>query len=87
MYQPFMVFGTAIIILLLVGLVPFIRYLLFFFDGTSRGHLQSLIFGMMLIAGAFSSITLGIIADLIRINRILNEDELEHTKQMRFNKK
>lgn len=86
MYQPFMVFGTASIILLAVGLVPFVRYLLFFFDGTSSGHLQSLVFGLLLIAGAFSSITLGVIADLIRINRILNEDELEHTKQMRFNK-
>jgi hypothetical protein len=35
--------------------------------------------------GAFLCLVLNIIADLIRINRILIEDNLEQTKRQRFN--
>jgi hypothetical protein len=35
---------------------------------------------------AFLSVIIGIISDLIRTNRILIEDTLEHTKKMRFGK-
>ncbi len=86
MYRPYMLFATLSFVFFLVGLIPFARYIFYVFDGTSRGHLQSLVFGVVFMAGAFSSITLGVIADLIRINRILSEDELEHTKEIRFNK-
>ena len=33
---------------------------------------------------AFLSVIIGIISDLIRTNRMLIEDTLEHTKKMRF---
>ncbi len=87
MYRPYMVFGTLGFSLLVLGLVPFIRYLfLTFTDHTGRGHLQSLTIGSILLTGAFLCLVLNIIADLIRINRILIEDNLEHTKRMRFSK-
>jgi hypothetical protein len=35
---------------------------------------------------SFLSVIIGIISDLIRTNRILIEDTLEHTKKMRFGK-
>jgi hypothetical protein len=35
---------------------------------------------------AFLSVIIGIISDLIRTNRMLIEDSLEHTKKMRFGK-
>ena len=38
----------------------------------------------MLLILSFLSVMLGIIADLIRTNRVLIEDTLEHTKRMRF---
>ncbi len=47
MYKPFAIFGTFSTALLVLGLVPFIRYVLFVFEGTSQGHLQSLIVGMV----------------------------------------
>lgn len=85
MYRPYIVFGTLGYTLLIVGLVPFARYLyLTINDHTGRGHLQSLILGSVLIIGAFMCMVLNIIADLIRINRILIEDNLEHTKRQRF---
>jgi hypothetical protein len=41
----------------------------------------------VLIGGAFISYTLGVVADLIRINRILIESTLEHQKHQRFDKR
>jgi hypothetical protein len=87
MYHPYVVFGTLGITLLVLGLVPFVRYgILQLLDIPGRGHLQSLILGSILLIGAFLCLVLNIIADLIRINRVLIEDNLEHTKRMRFSK-
>jgi len=87
MYRPHMVFGTLGFTLLIAGLIPFAHYLILSLtDHTGRGHLQSLIFGSVLITGAFMCLVLNIIADLIRINRVLIEDNLEHTKRQRFAK-
>lgn len=87
MYRPYMVFSTLGYLLFLVGLIPFARFLYFsVYDHSGRGHLQSLIFGSVLMTGAFMSFVLNIIADLIRINRILIEDNLEHTKRQRYQK-
>ncbi len=84
MYRPYAIFGTLCVSFLVIGLVPFARFVLFVLDGTSGGHLQSLIIGMVFLVGSFLSLTLGIIADLIRINRILIEDQLEQIKLHRF---
>ena len=48
------------------------------------GHLQSLLVGALLLILSFMSLMLGVISDLIRTNRILIEDNLEHTKRSRF---
>ena len=40
----------------------------------------------MLLIISFLSVIIGIISDLIRTNRMLIEDTLEHTKKMRFGK-
>lgn len=80
MYKPYAIFGTFAVIFLLIGLIPFIRYVLFVLDGAGGSHLQSLILGTVFLIGSILSLALGIIADLIRINRILIEDSLEHTK-------
>jgi glycosyltransferase involved in cell wall biosynthesis len=85
MYKPYIIFGTLGTILLIAGGIPFARYLyLTITDHNGRGHLQSLIIGSVLLISAFLCLVLNIIADLIRINRILIEDQLEHTKRMRF---
>lgn len=86
MYHPYMVFGTLGYTLFFLGLIPFARFLYFaLVENSSRGHIQSLLFGIACLIGAFMCLVLNVIADLIRINRILIEDQLEHTKRMRFN--
>jgi hypothetical protein len=54
-----------------IGLFPFARFLYFFAQGQGDGHLQSLIAGSVLLIASFIALTLGVVADLIRINRIL----------------
>lgn len=88
MYKPYMVFGTLGWTLFLVGLVPFARFvLLSFHDGSTTGHIQSLMIGSLLMIGAFLCLVMNIIADLVHINRILIEDNLEQSKRLRFKSK
>jgi glycosyltransferase involved in cell wall biosynthesis len=84
MYKPLVIFVTLSVGLLVVGLVPFLRYMYFTFSGDHGNHLQSLIIGAILLIGSFLSMVLGIVADLIRINRVLQEQQLEHTKRGRY---
>ncbi len=88
MYRPYAVFNTLGGILLVLGLVPFLRYLYFFLFDVTHGahHLQSLIGGSVLLIAAFIAFTLGIIADLTRVNRKLVEDMLEEQRHARYDK-
>ncbi len=86
MYKPSVLFGSLGGLLLALGAIPFARFIILSLeDGTTRGHLQSLVIGSSLLTAAFLCLVLGIVADLIRINRILIEDNLEQTKRHRFN--
>jgi glycosyltransferase involved in cell wall biosynthesis len=85
MYRPFVVVGGVGAFLALAGLVPFLRYvILFLIDKRPGEHLQSLIFGSVLLMGAFICLALAVIADLIRTNRILQEETLEQIRTARY---
>ena len=88
MYRPYAVFLTLGILFLILGLLPSLRYLYFLITDHTHGarHLQSLIAGSMLLTASFISFTLGILGDLIRINRTLLEDQLEQSKRARYTK-
>jgi glycosyltransferase involved in cell wall biosynthesis len=88
MYKPHIIFGTLGMVFFLAGSVPFARFIYFFIEENgARGHIQSLLLGTVWMVGAFLSLALMVIADLIRINRILIEDNLEQTKRQRFAKR
>lgn len=82
MYRPYVLFLSVGAFLFVVGLVPFGRFLWSFFDREAGGHVQSLVFGSVLMIGALLCFALGVIADLIRMNRLLHEKQLELTKKM-----
>jgi glycosyltransferase involved in cell wall biosynthesis len=85
MYKPYVIFGVLGWVLFLIGLIPFARFVgLSLRDGSTTGHVQSLLVGALFMIGAFLCLVLNIIADLIRINRILIEDNLEQSKRLRF---
>lgn len=81
MYRPYALFVSLGAILGIAGLIPFIRYLVLIVIDDSGNHLQSLLLGAVLLTGSFLAIALGVIADLIRINRILTEEQLEITRR------
>jgi glycosyltransferase involved in cell wall biosynthesis len=85
MYKPYIIFGILGWSLFVLGLVPFARFIaLSVEEGNTGGHIQSLLVGSLLMTSAFLCLALSIIADLIRINRALIEDNLEQTKRQRF---
>lgn len=81
MHRPYTLFLTTGIVLFIIGLVPFGRFMWGFFDDQAGGHIQSLIFGAVVMIGALVSFALGVIADMIRINRTLQEKHLELSRR------
>ena len=84
MYKPYVLFAWLTAVFGILGMIPFVRYGLLWVRDREDGHLQSLLVGALLLILSFMSLMLGVISDLIRTNRILIEDNLEHTKRSRF---
>ena len=84
MYKPYVIFSAFALLFGVLGMLPFVRYALLQFSDHPGSHLQSLLVGTVLIVMSFMSVIIGIIGDLLRTNRSLIEDTLEHTKKMRF---
>lgn len=85
MYKPYIIFGWLGGLFFVAGTIPFARFIyLSLAEGTAAGHVQSLLVGSLLMITAFLCFALNIIADLIRINRVLTEDSLEQVKRQRF---
>ena len=84
MYKPHIPLGFLAVVTGIVGLVPFLRFLVFWFQGESGGHVQSLIFGTAMIVTSLLSAGLLVVADLQRTNRVLIEDTLERMKALQY---
>jgi glycosyltransferase involved in cell wall biosynthesis len=84
MYKPYVIFSALAVLFGVLGLMPFARYAALQFSDRPGNHLQSLLVGAVLLVMSFMSIIIGIVGDLLRTNRALIEDSLEHTKKMRF---
>ena len=85
MYRPYVIFTFLAAVFGLLGAIPFVRYAVILMTSSKPGgHLQSLLVGAVLLVLAFLNVIIGVISDLIRTNRTLIEDNLEHTKKMRF---
>lgn len=76
MYRPYAFFGTLGAVLGVAGLIPFIRYIVISALGLPGELLQSLLVGVSLLTASLLAFALGVIADLIRVNRQLIEDGL-----------
>lgn len=87
MFRPNAIFVTAGITLFALGGIPFVRFAWYTLQGQGDGHLQSLIAGSALLTGSFISFALAVIADLLRTNRILLEDQLERIKEIQYDHK
>ena len=79
-YKPFMTFFYAFLITGIVGLIPCLRFLYYYFGQGSSGHIQSLLFGIVMLIVSFNMLSLGIIGHIISTNRKLINDLIHLTK-------
>lgn len=84
MYRPNVILSWIGVPMLVAGLVPFVRFLAYWFMGDSDGHIQSLVFGSAMLVGALLCFALLVIVDLQRTNRILLEETLERIKTLQY---
>lgn len=84
MFKPHSVFLSLGVVFGVLAVIPFARFLVFWFQGDTTGHVQSLIFGTGMLVGSLLSFALLIIADLQRTNRVLLEDTLERVKEIQY---
>lgn len=82
MYQPLRVFFYTGTVLLIIGLLPIIRFLYYYFTGSGDGHIQSLVLGGILSMMGFITYLVGLVADLINFNRQLIEMTLERVRKL-----
>jgi glycosyltransferase involved in cell wall biosynthesis len=73
-YKPFRFFAVPGVITGTAGAVLLLRFLWFYFTEGGAGHIQSVIIGAMLTAIGLFLVVVGLLADLIAVNRQLLED-------------
>jgi glycosyltransferase involved in cell wall biosynthesis len=72
-YRPLTFFLIPAVLLFVFGFVVGIRYLFYYFAGDGQGHIQSLILTAIMFGASGLFLTLGLLADLIAVNRKLLE--------------
>lgn len=83
-YRPFHFFGVLAIATFIPALSIAIRFLVFFFLGIGKGHVQSLLFAVVLVIISGLFLVSGILAFLTGMNRKLNEEILYYEKKRFF---
>ena len=87
MYRPLRMFMTIGGILVIGGVALGLRFLYFFLQATgAAGHIQSLILAAILIIVGFQVCMIGLIADLVSLNRKMIEETLYRARKMELDK-
>jgi len=68
--------------LIVLGLLPGIRFLYLFLIGQTVGHVQSLILAAILIVIGAQVVLIGILADLVGFNRTILEEALYRVRKI-----
>lgn len=83
-YRPLRFFALIGGILFLAGVLIGVRFLFYFMTGEGDGHIQSLILAAVLMLIGFNAGTLGIVSDLISVNRKLLEEIQGYLREERY---
>lgn len=81
-YRPLTIFLGAGTVSLLVGLAAGLRFLYFYLTGSGGGHVQSVVFAGLCLTLGTLMVMMGLIADLIAVNRKLLENVLLRVKRV-----
>ncbi len=86
MYEPMKIFLVSGGFIFLIGLVPFLFFIIqsIVMHSPLSGHIQSLIFGAVFMILGIMLAVIGIMADLIAISRKLSEDILIRLKRREY---
>jgi len=82
MYQPLRVFSALGTLLIVLGVIPGLRFLYFYAVGQRVGHIQSLILAAILIIVGFQVLLIGLVADVIANNRKMLEETLYRLRKL-----
>lgn len=85
-YKPLKFFMTIGLVLLAIGAGIFIRYFVFYLQGSGYGHTQSLILASTMITLGFVSMIAGFLGDLFAANRKLVQEVRYRTRKREFDK-
>lgn len=72
-YNPFSFFAIPGVFAFTVGVLIGFRFLYFYITGGGSGHVQSIVLAALLLGSGFFLIVVGLLADLISVNRKLLE--------------
>jgi hypothetical protein len=73
-YRPFRFFAIPGAIIFVIGTLPAIRFLYYYLAGNGTGHIQSLLFSVLCLGTGALLVVVGLIADLIGVNRMMLEE-------------
>jgi glycosyltransferase involved in cell wall biosynthesis len=82
MYWPLRVFSMVGLTMIVLGLLPGIRFLYLLLIGQTTGHIQSLILAAILIIVGVQVLLIGILADLVGFNRTILEETLYRVRKI-----
>lgn len=82
LYSPLRVFTILGVVLILLGLIPGIRFIYLLSIGQTTGHVQSLILTAILMIMGFQSLLAGVMSDLIGSNRKLLEETITRVRRI-----
>ncbi len=82
MHQPLRVFNIPAVVFAVAGLILFGRFGWFYLTAGGEGHIQSLIVGAVCLLVAMQMLMLGLLADLLRSNRVISERVLRRVRNI-----
>lgn len=86
MYKPLYCFTLVAMVPSLIGVLVWIRFLIYYLNGSGSGHTQSLILACTLLIIGFVTFVIGLLADVISANRKILEDVQYHLKKQEYDK-
>ena len=83
-YRPFRFFAALGLGSIVIGLIPSLRFVYFYLEGEGQGNVQSLLFSVLFLGMGVVLIVVGLVSDLIGVNRMLLEDIRWRLREMEF---
>jgi glycosyltransferase involved in cell wall biosynthesis len=81
-YEPLRVFWSLSVLMGVVALAVWVRFVVSYVDGGGKGHVQSLILGAVLFIAAVVLWALGVIGDLLAAQRVMTQKTFERVRRI-----